>query len=166
MTGVQTWALPISIDSMSVAKILYDNNITPGQYVLALLEKGSKNIPDFYRSDLQSEFDRIWEFQKQYYPEILNDDFKKQIAGRGKLNTSKIFLGRYKIYTADNKGKDKRLQDYKWRVAALTQKLSEIEMAYVLSDLNGTISNSRGYLGAMSDRSNELYFNKIGRAHV
>ena len=149
-----------AIDSMSIAKILYDNNITPGQYVLALLEKGSKNIPDFYRSDLQSELDKIWNFQKQFYPEILVDDFKAQIAGRGKLNTSKIFLGRYKIYTADNKGKDKRLQDYKWRVAALTQKLSEGEMAYVISDLNGAISNSSGYLGAMSDRSKELYFNK------
>ena len=149
-----------AIDSMSIAKILYDNNITPGEYVLALLEKGGKNIPDFYRSDLQSEFDKIWDFQKQFYPEVLIDDFKKQIAGKGKMNTSKTFLGRFKIYTADNKGKDKRLQDYKWRVAALTQKLSESEMAYVISDLNGAISNSSGYLGAMSDRSKELYFNK------
>ena len=149
-----------AIDSMSIAKILYDNNITPGEYVLALLEKGGKNIPDFYRSDLQSEFDTIWDFPKQFFPEVLNDDLKKQIAGKGKMNTSKTFLGRFKIYTADNKGKDKRLQDYKWRVAALTQKLSESEMAYVISDLNGAISNSSGYLGAMSDRSKELYFNK------
>ena len=149
-----------AVDSMSVAKMLYDNNITPGEYVLSLLKNGSKNIPDFYRSDLQAEFDKIWEYQKQYYPEILIDDFKKQIAGKGKLNTSKIFLGRYKIYSADNKGKDKRMQDYLWRVSALSQKLSESELAYVISDLNGIISNSSGYLGAMSDRSKELYFKK------
>ena len=149
-----------AVDSMSVAKMLYDNNITPGEYVLSLLKNGSKNIHDFYRSDLQAEFDKIWEYQKQYYPEILIDDFKKQIAGKGKLNTSKIFLGRYKIYSADNKGKDKRMQDYLWRVSALSQKLSESELAYVISDLNGIISNSSGYLGAMSDRSKELYFKK------
>ena len=47
------------IDGMEVAKQLYDNNWTPGQFVLQLLNQGKKYIPDFYRSDLQEEFDRI-----------------------------------------------------------------------------------------------------------
>ena len=52
------------------------------------------------------------------------------------------------------------MQVYLWRVSALSQKLSESELAYVISDLNGIISNSSGDLGAMSDRSKELYFKK------
>ncbi len=52
------------IDGMEVAKRLYDENLTPGQLMLQLLEAGKKNMPDFYRSDLQAEFDHIWEFQK------------------------------------------------------------------------------------------------------
>jgi len=38
--------------------------------------------------------------------------------------------------------------------------LTKAEVAFVISDLNGTISNSSGYLGAISDRSKELFFNK------
>lgn len=30
----------------------------------------------------------------------------------------------------------------------------------MISDVNGSISNSSGYLGEISDRSKELYFNK------
>ena len=71
-----------AVDSMSTAKILYDNNLTPGEYSLLLLNKGNKNIPDFYRSDLQAEFEKIWDYQKQHYPDILTDDFKQQIAGK------------------------------------------------------------------------------------
>ena len=148
------------IDGMGIAKKLYDENITPGQLVLELLKDGKKFIPDFYRSDLKAEYDKIWDFQKQYYPDILTEEFKKQIAGKGKVNTTKIFLAKYGIYTADNKNADKRLQTYKWRVEGLSKKLSREELAFVISDLTGTISNSSGYLGAISDRSKELFFNK------
>ena len=148
------------IDGMEIAKKLYNENITPGQFVLDLLKEGKKYIPDFYRSDLQSEFDRIWNFQKSYHQEILTDEFKAQIIGKGKVNTTKIFLAKYKIYTADVKGSDKKLQTYKWRVDALTKALTNEELAFVISDLNGIISNSSGYLGSISDRSKELYFNK------
>ncbi len=47
------------IDGMDIAKKLYHENLTPGQYVLDLLKSGKKKVPDFYRSDLQSEFDKI-----------------------------------------------------------------------------------------------------------
>lgn len=125
-----------------------------------IIKRREKYIPDFYRSDLQNEFDRIWNFQKQYFPNILTDEFKSQISGKGKLNTSKIFLGKYGIYTAENKGVDKRLQSYIWRVDALSEQLSAEELALVICDLNGTITNSSGYLGAISDRSKELFFRK------
>lgn len=149
------------IDGMSIAMQLYNENITPGQLLLSLLEKGKKHIPDFYRSDLQDELERIWKYQQLFYPEILTDEFREQIHGKGKQNTSKIFLGKYNIYTADNKGKDKRLQSYRWRSDALSKKLSIEELAYVISEVNGSINNSSGYLGAISDRSKELYFKKL-----
>ena len=148
------------IDGMEVAKRLYHEDITPGQLVLEVLKTGKKFVPDFYRSDLQSEFDNIWNFQTQFHPEILIDDFKKQIVGKGKVNTTKIFLARYGIYTAENKGSDKKIQAAQWRVDALTKELSREELAFVVSDLNGRVNNSSGYLGAISDRSKELYFNK------
>lgn len=148
------------ISGMEVALQLYENNQTPGEYVLQLLTKGKKHLPEFYRSDLQMEFNKVWDFQKQFYPEILTEEFYDQLKGKTKTNTSKIFLGKYKIYTADNKGNDKQLQAYKWRVNALTRKVSIEELAYVISEINGAINNSSGYLRAISDRSKELYFNK------
>ena len=154
------------IDGMAIAKQLYEEEITPGQYVLALLCKGKKYIPDFYRSDLQGELDRIWEYQREFYPLILTDDFKEQLRGKSKLNSGKLFLGKYQIYTADNRGKEKRLQAYQWRADALSKQLSIEEVAYVISELNGEINNSSGYLGAIGDRSKSLYFNKqtVGQA--
>jgi CRISPR-associated endonuclease Csn1 len=148
------------IDGMEIAMSLYNDNLTPGQFVYQRFEEGKKSVPDFYRSDLQAEFNQIWAFQKLFYPEILTDDFKKQIINKGKLNTAKIFLGKYGIYTSDNKGSDKIKQSYIWRNKALNERLTKEEVAYVISDLNGLISNSSGYLGSISDRSKELYFNK------
>jgi CRISPR-associated endonuclease Csn1 len=148
------------IDGMEIAKKMYDENLTPGQLVLQILKTGKKYIPDFYRSDLQVELDRIWKFQKQFYPDILTDEFKNQLEGKGKQNTSKIFLAKYGIYTAENKDKDKRMQAYQWRVDSLTKQLSKEELAFAISDVNGNVNNSSGYLGAISDRSKELYFNK------
>jgi CRISPR-associated endonuclease Csn1 len=80
------------IDGMDIAKKLYNEKLTPGQLCLQLLQAGKKHLPDFYRSDLQSEFDKIWNFQKEFYPEILTDEFYKQIQRKGKENPRKIFL--------------------------------------------------------------------------
>lgn len=151
----------MAIDGMAIAKEMYENDLTPGQYVLQLLKSKKKFIPDFYRSDLVNEFDKVWNFQKQFHSAILTDDFKKQLDGQGLVNTKKIFLGKYKIYTADNKATDKRLQSYEWRSKALSEKLDEDVLAYVIAEINNNLNKSSGYLGAISDRSKELYFNKI-----
>ncbi len=148
------------IDSMSIALQLYENDQTPGQFSLSLLRQGKKRLPAFYRSDLQLELNKIWNFQKQFYPDILTNEFREQIKDKSKLNTSKIFLGKYKIYTADNKEKNKQLQAYLWRSEALSKQLSLEEIAFVVSDVNGAIYNSSGYLGNICNRSKELYFNK------
>ncbi|MBN2755854.1 MAG: type II CRISPR RNA-guided endonuclease Cas9 [Bacteroidales bacterium] len=152
-----------AIDGMAIAKELYENNLTPGQYVYNLLNSGKKYITDFYRSDLKNELNRIWTFQKQFHADILTDEFKEQIKDKGKQATSKIFLGKYQIFTAENKGKrdEVKLQSYKWRTEALSQQLSKEEIAYVIVEINNNINSSSGYLGAISDRSKELYFNNF-----
>lgn len=146
------------VDGMEIAKRLYEENLTPGQLLLDLLQKGKKNRPVFYRSDLQAEFNNIWEVQSVYYPDVLTDDFKKQISGFNKTQTSGAFYALHKIATAKNGGKEGYGQALLWRVAALTKKLDIEEVAYVLCDINGAINNSSKRLAMISDRSKELYF--------
>ena len=147
------------IDGMEVAKQLHDNHLTPGQYAYTLLQDGKKYLPDFYRSDLVAEMDAVWTFQRGFHADILTDDFYALLQNKSKTNTSKIFLAKYGIYTADNKGADRRLQQYRWRAEALKRGLSREELAFVIADINGAITGSSGYLGAISDRSKELFFN-------
>lgn len=148
------------IDGMEVAKQLQDKHLTPGQYTYSLLQAGKKYIPDFYRSDLMAELEAVWAFQRTFHADILTDEFFRQLQNKTKTNTSKIFLAKYGIYTADNKGAERRLQQYKWRTEALKRALTREELAFVIADINGAITGSSGYLGAISDRSKELYFNR------
>lgn len=149
-------------DGMEIAKLLYEKKLTPGQYTYQLIRKGKKQTPDFYRSDLEKERSVLWDFQKKYYPDILTEDFKKELEGKGQRATAALFLKKYGIRVAINKGKrdDKKLQAFKWRNQAISEKITLEEIAYVLADINNHIANSSGYLGAISDRSKELYFNQ------
>lgn len=165
-----------AIDGMAIAKKLYEENLTPGQWVFDHLKNGKKSIPDFYRSDLQAEFDRVWNFQKQFYHEILTDEFYTTLQGKGQRATSALFWTKYNFNTADIKELEeslknvntikfhtrdqKKLQGYKWRSDAVSKQLSKEQVAYVLTEINNNLNNSSGYLGAISDRSKELYFNK------
>lgn len=148
------------IDGMEIAKRLYEENLTPGQLLLDLFQKGKKNKPTFYRSDLQAEFDKIWQVQSAFYPDILTDDFKSSIHGFNKTQTSGAFYGVHKISTAKNSGKEGYFQALKWRADALSKQLGIEEVAYALSDINGAINNSSKRLAMISDRSKELYFNR------
>lgn len=146
------------IDGMAIAKRLYDEGLTPGQLLLHLYRDGKKSAPAFYRSDLRSEFDAVWKFQKQFYPEVLTDEFYKLLEGKAKIVTSKLFLSQYQIYLAENKDKDKKLQALTWRARAISEQLTIGEVAFVLTEINGAIYGSSGY-GAIGDRSKELFFN-------
>ena len=42
----------------------------------------------------------------------------------------------------------------------MSKQLSKEQAAYVITEINSNINNSSGYLGDISDRSKELYFNK------
>ena len=149
------------IDGMEIAKKLYDENLTPGQLSLQLLQDGKRHLPDFYRSDLQTEFDRIWQQQKLYYPELLTDQLKEELKGRNKTQTWAICAKPFQIVgvKGSKKGQELRKENYRLRVEALAKKLGLEELAIVLQEVNGQISNASGYLGDISDRSKALYFN-------
>jgi CRISPR-associated endonuclease Csn1 len=163
-----------AIDGMGIAKKLHEENLTPGQFVFQNLFMGKKVIPDFYRSDLQNEFDTVWKYQQQFYPEILTSDFYSVLQGKGQKATSAMFWTKYQFNTADikeiednlknihtikfSKNDQKKLQAYKWRNDAVAKQLEKEQVAYVLTEINNNLYNSSGYLGAISDRSKALYF--------
>ena len=173
------------IDGMEVAKRLYDEDITPAQLCLQLLDAGKKKMPDFYRSDLQHELDRIWEFQRQFYPTALTDEAKEEIRGKNRSQTWAI-LAKYFVWNENTvnwdedeaitksvnterklvgikrttKGIELKRENYEWRSQALTEQIDLERLAIVLQEINGEISSSSGYLGAISDRSKSLFFNK------
>jgi len=150
------------IDGMEVAKKLYNENLTPGQLVFQLLQQGKKE-PEFYRSDLQEEFDRIWTSQKQFYPEILTDSLYQEVKGKNKGQTWVILRDPFSIVGIKQNGKpiENKKERYFWRTESLTKKQDLEILAIVFQEINSSISGSSGYLGAISDRSKELYFNKL-----
>ena len=149
------------IDGMAIAKKLHNENLFPGQLSFQLLKEGNKSLPVYYRSDLQAEFDAIWNHQKQFYPEMLTTEHQENLYGKNKGDTGKYFEKTMKLERAENKGSDKKLQQYEWRHKALTEQLELSEIAYILTEINNQINQSSGYLGAISDRSKELFFNDL-----
>ncbi|TRX02750.1 type II CRISPR RNA-guided endonuclease Cas9 [Flavobacterium gawalongense] len=151
-----------AIDGMAIATILFEKNITPGQWVFNSLSNGGKYVPDFYRSDLQKELKKIVHFQNQFHSEQINDKLLEDIQGKSRTQTSQHFTKELKIELAENKGtrEETKLQHYKWRNAALINELDLKVIAFIITEINNQINQSSGYLGAISDRSKELYFNR------
>ena len=157
------------IDGMDIARELYNNNLTPGELCLQLLDAGKKYLPDFYRSDLQNELDRIWEKQKEYYPEILTEVLKEELRGKKRdavwAICAKSFVWE-EYYTEWNKEKGKteqqerehklegiyskrkrdeaKRENLQWRVNGLKEKLSLEQLVIVLQEMNIQINNSSG----------------------
>lgn len=152
------------IDGMDIAKRLYNEQLTPGQLCYQMLNDGAHYLPDFYRSDLKAEFDAVWTFQKIYWPE-LTDELYANLSGKNKTQTwaiiAQAFDGSIKGIKREVKGAELRKQNYQWRTDALSKRLDEEQLAIVLQDINGQIANSSGYLGTISDRSKDLYFNHM-----
>lgn len=151
------------IDGMEVARRLYNENITPGQLSYQLLKSGKKYLPDFYRSDLQTEFDKVWNFQKTFYPEQLTDSLKDDLKYKNKSQTWAICQKPFGIVGIKRatKGLEQKIETFKWRSDAVSERLELEQLAIVLQEINGQISNASGYLGNISNRSKELFFNKM-----
>lgn len=150
-----------AINSIDIAKELYDKEITPGQYVYSRLQMNQKYIPEFYRSDLQAEFDKIYYTQRRYYPHILTEELYSSIQKKSSKATYAIIKERCNIVSAENKGADKKLQAYRWRNNAINCQLEIEQVVYILCELNGIINNSSNLLGEIGDRSKELYFKQM-----
>lgn len=180
------------IDGMEIAKRLYEENLTPGQLSYELLKSGKKYLPDFYRSDLLAEFDKVWNFQSQFYS-FLTDDLKDELKGKNEKATWAICApskdkkdsqyvwhwketeSKWNEETASNETvevdktltgvkrsgttAEQKIENYEWRCKALSEKLSPEQLIVVFQKINGQINNASGYLGDISDRSKELYFN-------
>lgn len=155
------------IDGMEIAKKLYNDNITPGQFVLELLKDNKKYIPDFYRSDLQNEFDRIFDKQISFHSTILTPELKEELRGKKRDAIWAICAKTFKekgieLVGIKRQGKatEQKLENYEWRAKGLTEKLELEQLVIVLQQINIQLNSSSGYLGSISDRSKELYFNK------
>lgn len=149
------------IDGMKVAMELHKRKITPGQFSFEILQQGKRFLPDFYRSDLQNEFDRIWEFQSQFYPEILSNNLKQQLIGKNQKAVWAICEKPFGIVGSKRitSGFERKVENYQWRVEAFQKQISLEQLIVVLQEINSQINGSSGYLGSISDRSKELFFN-------
>lgn len=148
------------VDSISIAKDLYDNNMTPGEYVSSVIfGSGRKSIPSFYRSDLQEEFDRVWLKQSEYYHE-LTPELKEELNGKNKSQTWAILAKSLGLVgkKRDVKRFDLIKENYGLRVKGLKEKLDPEDLAIALQEINGNIKDAGGYLGNISDRSKCLAF--------
>lgn len=148
------------VDGMAVAKKLYEENLTPGEYSYQLLQQGKKQLPDFYRSDLQAEFDKIWDFQKQFNREIFTNELYEGLRGKNRNATWKELEIPFSLVGIKQTGtmQEKKAEKYFWRSEAVKKQLDFESLAVVFQEINSNLNNSSGYLGAISDRSKELYF--------
>lgn len=151
------------IDGMTIARKLYEENLTPGQYTYQLLCKGKKYIPDFYPSDLIAEFEAVWNCQKQFYKDILTEELKETLRDKNEKQTWAICAAPFGLKGIKRNGTaaDQRVENYRWRTEALSKQLTLEQVAIVLQKINSQIRGTSGYLGAISDRSKELYFNHL-----
>ncbi len=149
------------VDGMSVALEMRDRQWTPGQWVQNHFSEGKRNVPDFYRSDLESEFNRIWDFQKQFHPQM-DERLRQSLAGANTKQTWAICKEPFQLQGIPRatKGFDQKKENYDWRVEALSQKMDTERLTIVFQELNSQINQSGGYLGAIGDRSKILHFNK------
>lgn len=146
------------IDGMAVARRLHEEQITPGQLGYSELQRGRKYIPTFYASDLKNELIAIWEKQSGFHHQ-LSPDLLAQIEGKGKTETLRILKKALDVEDEVEKDrKSRRKTYYKWRDMAVTQKIDLPKLITVVTEINGEILSSSGYLGAISDHSKELYF--------
>ncbi len=152
-----------AIDGLEISKELQKSGSTPGQYVFERMKQGKYYVPDFYRSDLTAEFEKIWNNQLQYYPDLLTEAFKKELDGKNKSQTWGVcrqYLG-VVGEKRDKKGKDLEKENYEWRAKAVSEQIGLEELTVVFQNINNQIQKSTTYLGKISDRHKELYFNNM-----
>lgn len=152
-----------AVDGRDIAKVLYESGQTPGQYCYGLILKGQKSLPEFYRSDLQNEFDRIWTFQSAFKPLFFTHELKESLKNKNSRQTWVICQEKWGLEGIKSrfKGFAQTENSYQMRSKALKDELDLENLANVFQDINKQIAASSGYLGDISDRSKELYINHL-----
>ncbi|MDR0507961.1 MAG: type II CRISPR RNA-guided endonuclease Cas9, partial [Dysgonamonadaceae bacterium] len=170
------------IDGMEVAKKLYEENLTPGQLCLQFLQARKKYFPDFYRSDLQAEFDKIWNKQVEYYS-FLTKELKEELLNKSDKATWAICAQHFiwtekeKVWNNDEgkneyvekehklveikregKQSEQKNENIEWRAKAVSEQISPEQLAIVFQELNKQISGGNKYLNKIGDRSKELHY--------
>ena len=148
------------IDGMDVACKLYDEQLTPGQYVYKyVVQRNRKFIPEFYPSDLRAELQLVWDKQSEFYPDKLTPEFRTKIDGKSRTDVGKTFFAVYGVNAAEEKKRNLRNAFYYGlRARAVSECLPLEQVAAVLAAISGDIAGSSGYLGSISDHSKELVF--------
>jgi CRISPR-associated endonuclease Csn1 len=151
----------VAVDGMGIAKLLYDEQLTPGEYVHQQLADGNRFIPDFYASDLQEEFTRIWNYQSNFYPN-LSLELYEQVKDTKKIQTGVILRNELNLdgIKLEGSSQEKKEKLYGLRTKALSEKIDLEHLVLVLQEINNDKNNSSGYLGKISDRSKILYIEK------
>ncbi len=150
-------------DGLAIARELHSQNITPGQYMYQRLQNGKTGKMPFYRSDLQKEYDRIFECQRQYYPDIFTDKEHDELLKNEKSTVDKYFYATHHIPIAEikSKGIERQREIYTLRSRAVVQQLLDGEVIAVIAEVLREIRSSSGYLNDISERSKELYFEHL-----
>jgi CRISPR-associated endonuclease Csn1 len=103
------------------------------------------------------------ELSKTIYADILTTIvYTKNFKDKVCKIPGNVFLAT-KIYTAENKGTRDEKKNYKhiFGEAKHIRAITYIEdSSFLITEINNNLNQSSGYLGAISDRSKELYFNK------
>jgi CRISPR-associated endonuclease Csn1 len=152
-----------TIDSLSVSKELYKNNITPGEYMHRKIQQGIGTDPDFYRSDLESEFEKIWNTQSSYHPSIFTEANKTMLLKKGPKAFPYEVERLLGVSRAELKGnrKEKTAMLYEWRASAANESTELSIIAEVLYQLNLKINSSSGLLAEIADKSKILALDGI-----
>lgn len=148
----------LSTDCLGIARELANQGITPGEYACRLIENGQKTVPDFYKSDLDDEFARIWKTQAEHYPNILTEPLYKSLKGETAKITTQLCFKNFGIVGKKRQGgKDEQTAEtYRWRARAVHGQIGLEELAAVLQQLNDQIQKAGKYLGLISDHSKQL----------
>ena len=74
---------------------------------------------------LQAEFDKVWNFQKLYYSEILTDELYKELQGKNKNATWAILKEPFSLIGIKQTGtmQEKKIEKYLWRSEAVKKQL-------------------------------------------
>lgn len=150
-----------SAGSVDVAMKIRTGGMNPSQYTYSRMQAGNFAVPSYFKSDLVNELDRIWNFQKRFYPDILTDELWKELAGKKQRDTISI-LKKHGIEQDDCKeasANEKKMNIAKWGVDAICEQIPLSRLATVIAVLKSKIGATSEMLDTLGDHTIILTIN-------